>query len=106
MADFQMRTHADFGTSEPWVARTWISIMRIREFVYFGEEREAFDRLHIAIIENLHECFNAMRLLHKTIAEHEAKVSSQEIFRSRGAASRYNRKHRRSDESGVEGFLY
>jgi hypothetical protein len=84
MADFPMRTHADFGTSEPWVARTWISITRIREFVYFAEEREAFDRLHTAIIENLHECFNAMRLLHKIIAERQAKVGSQEIFRLQG----------------------
>jgi hypothetical protein len=77
---FQLRKFADIGTSTPWVARAWLQVLAIRQTVFTGFERDAFDEKYAPIFENLMECYNAMEPLHKTITEHEKKVNSQEIF--------------------------
>ena len=77
---FHIRKVLDFGTTEPWVARLWLGIFQFRDFVYTGTKRLAFDQKYAPVLNNLYECYKAMILLHKTIAEHETKVSSQEIF--------------------------
>jgi hypothetical protein len=77
---FHIRKVLDFGTTEPWVARLWLGIFQFRDFVDTGTKRLAFDQKYAPILDNLYECYRAMILLHKTIAEHETKVSSQEIF--------------------------
>lgn len=76
---FHISKIADFGTSEPWVARLWFGMLKFRDLVYPGNERLAFDEKYGPVIDNVHECYRAMLLLHKTIAEHEAKLLSQEI---------------------------
>ncbi len=76
---FHISKIADFGTSEPWVARLWFGMLKFRDLVYPGNDRLAFDEKYGPVIDNLHECYRAMLLLHKTIAEHEAKLVSQEI---------------------------
>jgi hypothetical protein len=77
---FHIHKVLDFGTTEPWVARLWLGIFQFRDFVDTGTKRLAFDQKYAPILDNLYECYRAMILLHKTIAEHETKVSSQEIF--------------------------
>src|ERR1700730_6661269 len=77
---FHISKIADFGTSEPWVARLWYGILKFRDLVYPTEsERLAFDEKYGPVLDNLHECYRAKLLLHKTLAEHEAKVLAQEI---------------------------
>jgi hypothetical protein len=82
-----IRKISDFGASEPWVARVWVGVLRFRDMVYFGDEqRLAFDQKFASVIDNLRECFQAMRLLHKAIADHEASTifanDTQQRFRS------------------------
>lgn len=76
---FHISKIANFGTTEPWVARLWFGMLKFRNLVYLGNDRLAFDEKYGPVIDNLHECYRAMLLLHKTIAEHEAKILSQEI---------------------------
>jgi len=55
-------------------------MLRFRDIVYIGEaNRSAFDEKFAPIINNLHECFLGMRLLHETIADHKASVLTKEM---------------------------
>jgi hypothetical protein len=77
---FVMRSFANFGTSEPWVARAWISVLEIHRFAFPAEEdSKLFTEKYAPIFENLHECFNEKTLLHRIIEEHQAKIESREI---------------------------
>lgn len=77
---FQVRKVADIGSSTPWVARLWIGVINVRDSVFNEATRGNFDNKYAPILDNLLECYNAMRLLHRTLSEHETKAHSQQIF--------------------------
>ena len=93
---FHIHNVLDFGTTEPWVARLWLGIFQFRDFVDTGTKRLAFDQKYAPILDNLYECYRAMILLHKTIAEHG--FPPRNLSRSK-RKFHGDRKHRYPNES-------
>ncbi len=75
---------ADEGSSSPFVARLYLGIMTIRDRVFLGKERDAFDKPYENTLTSLSDARATAKEINQLLSEHKMKVSSGQAARLAG----------------------
>jgi len=75
----------EYGTSDPFFARLFWQILKIRNHVYSEQEKRLiFDKLHMSIFQNLMEARTAKDKCIEAVTQHQDQIKS-------GVAGRYDK---------------
>lgn len=68
-----------YGTNDPFMARMFLQITQIRDFIYRDYERKNFDKKYEAVFQNLFEARIAKERCEQLINDHTKKINKREI---------------------------
>lgn len=103
---FVVQKIADEGASSPFMARLFITPLRLREMaIEDAAARDRFDKLHDAITSDLVNARSAAEKIGQTWAGHVAKLASGEIIRHQGDTIQVGESIDREMRQEVETFI-
>jgi hypothetical protein len=98
---------ADEGTSTPFIARTYLGLMRLRDVIYNDpKERFEFDKVLDQTYSALMAARTTAREIHEMWEAHSRKVASGEIARLERSNIRVDEDLSRDLRRNVESFVY
>lgn len=75
---------ADEGSSTPFMARLFMGVMMLRDRVFVGKDRDAFDKPYESALTSLSHARATAKEINQLLTEHEMKVINGEAARMSG----------------------